>query len=98
MREYRRVQKNKAYRLYVVGSAKKRKVEIRPALLGDYNMTVETYYFTDKENPSDDVKGDCIYVEFKSVKKRGKTFKSTTIIRNTEWDSTSIGFIWSRWH
>ena len=40
MRGYRSIQKNKAYRLYVVGSAKKRKVEIRPALLGDYNMTV----------------------------------------------------------
>jgi len=100
MRGYRRVQETKAYRLYVVGtiSAKKRKVTIRPAWFGDYNMTVETYYFTDKEDPSDGIKGDCIYVEFRTVKKRKKTFRSTMIIRNTEWNSTSVVTIWSRWH
>ena len=79
MRGYRRVQENKAYRLYVVGtiSAKKRKVTIRPALalLSHYNMTVETYYFTDKEDPSNGEKGDCIYVEFRTVRKRKKTFR-----------------------
>jgi len=99
MRGYRRVQENKAYRLYVVGtiSAKKRKVTIRPALLGDYNMNVETYYFTDKEDPSDGV-GDCIYVEFRTVKKRKKTFKSTMLVHNTAWNSTAVAFTWSRWH
>jgi hypothetical protein len=100
MRGYRRVQENKAYRLYVVGtiSAKKRKVTIRPALLGDYNMNVETYYFTDKEDPSDGVKGDCIYVEFRSVRKRKKTFRSTMLVHNTAWNSTAVAFTWSRWH
>ena len=100
MRGYRRIQEKKAYRLYVVGtiSAKKRKVSIRPALLGDYNMNVETYYYTDKEDPNDGEKGDCIYVEFRTVTKKKKTFRSTTIIRNTEWNSTSVVTIWSRWH
>lgn len=100
MRGYRRIQKNKAYRLYVVGtiSAKNHKVTIRPALLGDYNMTVETYYFTDNEDPSNGEKGDCIYVEFRTVKKRKKTFRSTEIIHNTDWNSTAVSFMWSRWH
>ena len=102
MRGYRRVQENKAYRLYVVGtiSAKKRKVTIRPALalLSHYNMNVETYNFTDKENPSDEMKGDCIYVEFRTVRKRRKTFKSTMLVHNTAWNSTAVAFTWSRWH
>ena len=100
MRGSRRIQEKKAYRLYVVGtiSAKKRKVTIRPALLGDYNMAVETYYYTDNEDPSDASKGDCIYVEFRTVKKRKKTFRSTVIVHNTVWNSTSVVTIWSRWH
>lgn len=102
MRGYRRVQLKKAYRLYVVGirSAKKRKMTIRPGLFCDYKMIIETYYFTDKEDPTDErEKGDCIYVEFRTVRKRKKTFRSTMIVHNIESnDSTSVEFMWSKWH
>lgn len=100
MKGYRRVQENKAYKLYVLAAKNQRvKVSTRPALLGDYNINIETYYFTDKENPSDEEKGDCIYVEKRFITRRkNKVLKSTMIVRNTEWNSTSVAMIWSRWH
>ena len=99
MKGYRRVQENKAYKLYVLGAKNQRaKVSTMPALLGNYIMNVITFYFTSKEEPNNGEKGDCIYVEKRFRVKKNKVFKSTLIVRNTEWDSTSVTMTWSDWH
>ena len=100
MRGYRRIQENKAYSFYVKSKRYKNHEKfVRPAIVleGDsYEIVVNRYYFTDATKPSEIE--DCIYVDKEITIKYGKVFKQTSIIHNTAWNSTSVAFIWSRWH
>lgn len=96
MKEWRRIQRNKAYSFYVKSKKyKKHKKFVRPAFILDsdgYDIIVNRYYFTDVTDK------DCIYVDKQITTKYGKIFKQTVIMRDTAWDDTSVFRIWSRWH